>query len=232
VLTNMHGFKRDKTELSFYEQRLKTVHAHYRPDFTGYGNRGQITHEASFNEAMTYSGQAVKHATEFRDAWQTFQQTLPKSAHFIDLGCGIGMTPAILKDEGVEVLSYQGFDHNEHMVFIAQRLNLEANIQTDLRELNAIDGECVVLMNHVFGQEDVNENVLNTWCEQLERIASAGFTFISIEIPTFSRCMTNRQKFRDILDGSVFTIRSCESAETLGRDGGNKSTVIWNVVNG
>ena len=218
------------SHLEFSISRLDTIKAHFHHEHTGFEARGQISSTATRDEVMTYIELGKMHAYELQDAWKLMSPKLPKSCHILDIACGVGLTPAALHDIGVDVESYQGYDHNEWMVDISTRINLDTNIVIDFEEVNDVPYEAVVLFNHVFGQNTVSERDLHMWSTELMRVMPEEFDVLNIEIPNLPKpAQVPRDRFKKICQNQGFSLKIVQENNTPGRHKFSKITQHWRL---
>ena len=218
-------------ELDFCIARLDTIKAHFGHTYTGYQARGQVSSDATQDEVMTYANLGVHHAYELQEAWKLMSTKLPKSCHILDIGCGTGLTPAALNDVGVKVQSYQGYDHSESMIWIASRLNPDANMVFDFGEVCEIKCDGMIIINHVFGQDGVVESDLRMWSSEIQRIMPKEvFDLLSIEIPNLPKpAQERRDRFKKFCESQGFQVRLVQEMETPGRHKFPKITQHWQL---
>lgn len=148
------------------------------------------THE----EVKEYGKSLAKHhAMEFRNAALEFRlrDLLSEPIDVIDIGCGHGLSCYALRNIGVGIRSFQGFDHNPFMIEDAKRiaLNLEDNsmfpasvdFSTRLDQLLPVTRPCLVIMNHVLKQSSVNSAVLEAWSDELDRLTPGEFLLMNLD---------------------------------------------------
>lgn len=136
---------------------------------------------------------ARHHATELRNAALEFglRNFLNEPIDVIDIGCGHGLSCYALREIGVGINSFQGYDHNPFMVEDARRIaiHLEDNsmfprsveFSTRLANLLPVSKPCLVIMNHVLKQRSVNSAVLKAWSDELDRLTPGEFLLMNLD---------------------------------------------------
>jgi SAM-dependent methyltransferase len=194
--------------LHYFENRMKTIKAHFQHDFTGYQNRGQITKESNVHEASTYGPLGVAHAKELSQTVEKLRACIPNNIHILDIGCGYALSRAVLKDSGIFYKSYRGFDTNESMLWFAKQIDKDGEFLGSLDQLPIFNEHVLVIINHVFGQDSVSLSDLTDWVTALTGSCKDGFTLLSIEIDGYAPAMRNFTQFRKILDSTKFGVRN------------------------
>lgn len=164
----------------------------------------QISEDATFADVDKYAPFAKSHSKELREFLKANIKSIPRDLHIIDIGCGYGYGMSDFEHAKFTVLSYQGTDHNPQMRTKATERIGSLDIHTDLTALNQIKGECLVLINHVFGQETVNNETVTKWSNDLKRICLSGFVLLSIEPSYFEPSIKYRSAFIKNLNGIGF----------------------------
>lgn len=216
-------------EIKFYESRLGTIKAHYGLKNTGYDNRGQISQDASESDAATFSDLGVKHALELQDAWRLMRTEFPETFHLLDIGCGLAITPAVFKDESVKLRSYHGYDYSQAMLSIALKLNPELTFVDQFSKINKLGSPTLVLLNHVLGQNGVDDSVLKVWADNFHRVLPYEFHMLSIEILDFQPSNNRREIFQKLLNASKFSVDVVQRLKTPGQHSSLKDTQHWRI---
>jgi trans-aconitate methyltransferase len=177
--------------LQLAQDRLQQVSTSYAPvpEFVYH-----ISPATSHEEVKLYGRKLARfHAEEFSTAINRLKlkDYFRGPVDVIDIGCGHGMSCYALRAAGLNIQSFQGFDHNEHMINDARRiaLNLEDNSMfpksveffIDFNQLSPVKHECLMVINHVLNQRFVLETTLEDWCNELDRLTPDEFILISIE---------------------------------------------------
>jgi hypothetical protein len=215
--------------LNFFENRIKTIKAHFQHEFTGYQNRGQIAKDSDVNEASTYGPLGVAHAKELSQTLDQLKSCLPDSFHVIDIGCGYALSRAVLKDSSFEVKSYHGFDANESMLWFAQQIDGDGKFVNSLDQIPIFHDHVLVIINHVFGQESVAQSDLIAWVDKLVANCKTGFTLLSIEICGFPPATRNFSYFRKQLSFKKVRIQNELEYLIKGQHKSEKVIRQWSV---
>ena len=215
--------------LHFFENRIKTIKAHFQHEFTGYQNRGQIAKESNIHEASTYGPLGIAHAKEFQQTIDKLKPNIPSTIHVIDIGCGYALSRAVLKDSGVSYKSYYGFDPNESMLWFAKQIDGEGKFFSSLDQLPVFRDHVLVIINHVFGQDSVSQADMCSWVSNLKRSCHAGFTLMSIEIDGFLPAARNFTLFRKFVKSMNLCVQNEVEYRIQGQHKNNKIIRQWNL---
>ena len=147
----------------------------------------------------------MRHSNELRDALKSLglaQRSLSFQSHLVDVldvGCGPSMTLDILKEFGIRIDNFSGYDHAESMLWLARELNSDDKVrfERNLDDFDVSQRQGLVIMNHVINQKFVTENILKNWIGQLKRIFPKGFSYVSVE-PSKSEFNKNFDEFEKI----------------------------------
>ena len=215
--------------LHFFENRIKTIKAHFQHEFTGYQNRGQIAKDSDIHEASTYGPLGIAHAKEFQQTVDKLKPNIPSTIHVIDIGCGYALSRAVLKDSGINYKSYYGFDPNESMLWFAKQIEGDGKFSSNLDQLPLFREHVLVIINHVFGQESVSHADMSSWVSNLKRSCNAGFTLMSVEIDGYSPAARNFNLFRKLVTTMNLTIHNEVEYRIQGQHKNNKIIRQWNI---
>ena len=169
------------TNLHFFENRIKTIRTHFRHSNTGYKNRGQISGDASVDDVATYAPLGVAHANELQLTLEDLKKFISSELHVLEIGCGMALSRAVFKDDGLPINSFHGYDINEQMLWYANRIVGGAYFYDELDAVPEITGNGLVLVNHVFGQDTVAVSDISMWVKNIARVFPNGCIFLSIE---------------------------------------------------
>ena len=189
-----------------YKQKLDRINIPgNRVQSLGSGNF-QVPSHFSHSDAYSYaSSYGVRHSNELRDALKSLglaQRSLSFQSHLVDVldvGCGPSMTLDILKEFGIRIDNFSGYDHAESMLWLARELNSDDKVrfERNLDDFDVSQRQGLVIMNHVINQKFVTENILKNWIGQLKRIFPKGFSYVSVE-PSKSEFNKNFDEFEKI----------------------------------
>jgi SAM-dependent methyltransferase len=197
----------------------------------------QVPSHISHSDACSYaSSYGVRHSNELRDALKSLglqKRSHPFQSHLVDvldIGCGPSMTLDILKEFGIRIDNFSGYDHAESMLWLARELNSDAKVKfaANLDDFDVSRRQGLVIMNHVINQKFVNENILKNWVNQLRRIFPKGFSYISVE-PSKSEFNKNLENFENICRVSglkIFHHRQ-KSSRSSSKSGIGKRVNYW-----
>ena len=171
------------------------------------GNRyaaAQISATATRDDVEQYEQMAKAHSVELRNFLKANKIQIPNELHLLDIGCGYGHANADFKKSGFRVSSYQGIDHSSEMRKEATKRYSSSEFHEDLTSIKPINGECLVLINHVFGQKAVDNEQVRNWSKNLKRICPKGFVLLNSEPHDYTPSQNNRSAFINYLTKSGF----------------------------
>ena len=220
-----------------YKQKLARINILGNRAQSSGGGNFQVPSHLSHSDAYSYaSSYGVRHSNELRDALKSLG--LPERSHFfqshlvdvLDVGCGPSLTLDILKEFGIRIDNFSGYDHAESMLWLARELNSGAKVKF-AKKLDNIDvsrRQGLVIMNHVINQKFVSENTLKIWVGQLKRIFPKGFFYISIE-PAKSEFNKNFAYFEEICqkNGLKISNHRQKSSRSSSKMGIGKRVNYW-----
>ena len=193
------------SQLHFYESRVKTIKSFHGTAHTGFRNRGQIAPNDDRNVIGTYSELGFMHARELTDALgdtSTFKE-IPE-INVIDIGCGLGLTRAVLADLEISFCTYVGMDSNSEMMRFAQEIEDQGLFIHDLSECDEFESPVLVIINHVLGQNTVSNRDIETWVLHLKRICKSGLIVLSIEPEGYGPSTAGRVELDRLLKRAKF----------------------------
>lgn len=168
--------------ISQYRIELERIEQEFEFDEPSGSPRFQLPQDVGHREVLDYANKyGIKHAIELRDALAVCKGVFKESIHLIDIGCGPALTAEVVREAGITVRSYFGIDHSPAQVWLARQINPQANFTTDLAVVPMIREPALVVMNHICAQENVSEEHLSRWVQDLVRIIPNGFHVLSIE---------------------------------------------------
>ena len=216
------------SEMSFYRNRAETIRTFHGFSNTGYNNRGQISPDDDRDVVATYAQLGFAHARELEAALDELDLlNNQRSIDVLDIGCGLGITRAVLKDRGLKLKSYAGIDANEEMLWMAQQIDSFGDFWTDFSTVGQKSGTVFVLFNHVLGQDSVSHVQIKDWVTQLKKICLSEVRVLSIEPARFQPSKQGRATLERAL--SAIGFRALQKTERVipGEFKDQKSIVSW-----
>jgi len=163
----------------------------------GKTSRGQVPASSNLEQIINYNlDYGLGHAFELRDAVLHWAQHFSDSCHLLDLGCGIGLADIVLRICGIETLSYAGVDHNREMLKIAFMINPGSSFTQEMRSLERRRGSGLVIINHLFGQNELLNKNISDFCFHLSKIFNNEVMILNVE-PNLSSVNLHRRLFQD-----------------------------------
>ncbi|NBO56910.1 MAG: class I SAM-dependent methyltransferase [Actinobacteria bacterium] len=214
------------SKLHFYESRVKTIKSFHGTAHTGFRNRGQIAPSDDRNVIGTYSELGFMHARELTDALgdtSAFQE-IPE-INVIDIGCGYGITRAVLTDLKIPFGTYVGMDSNSEMIWFAQEIEDQGMFIDDLSECDEFESPVLVTINHVLGQNTVSKRDIETWVLHLKRICKSGLIVLNIEPEGYGPSTAGRVELDRLLKRAKFPHLTFREWRIEGQVRGNKKAV-------
>jgi len=158
--------------------------------------RGQVAATSSLEQVINYNlDYGLGHAFELKDAILHWAQNFSDSCHLLDLGCGIGLADIVLRICGIETLSYAGVDHNQEMLKIALMINPGSSFTREMRSLERRRGSGLVIINHLFGQNELSNKNISDFCFHLSKIFNNEVMILNVE-PNLSSVNLQRRLFQ------------------------------------
>jgi len=158
--------------------------------------RGQVAATSSLEQVINYNlDYGLGHAFELKDAILHWAQHFSDSCHLLDLGCGIGLADIVLRICGIETLSYAGVDHNHEMLKIALMINPGSSFTREMRSLERRRGSGLVIINHLFGQNELSNKNISDFCFHLSKIFNNEAMILNVE-PNLSSVNLHRRLFQ------------------------------------
>jgi hypothetical protein len=217
------------TNLHFFENRIKTIRSHFRHSNTGYGNRGQISPDASVDDVATYAPLGIAHANELQQTLEDLKKFVPNELHVLEIGCGMALSRAVFKDGDLSISSFHGYDINEQMLWYAKRIVEGGYFYDELDRVPEIKGDGLLLLNHVFGQDTVAASHISTWVRNISRVFPNGCLFLSIEPERYAPSNQGFGVFREELRKSKIRFRVNSEYTIPSQHKGRKMVRNWSL---